>query len=233
MKTNTQKSLNLQRTRNSSALNQYQSVDSPYSSIIGFMRIALLTALALGLISNPYFAHAETNAVTPSAIAACDVITTSTSYANGIFTSVVKNQGTAATPTGVTVGVKYSMDNVGKTWGSVAGPLAAGASVTIGTKGGAYVIPTGTHTITTFADDIDRFAESNETNNKFSLVLNIGDLPDTTPPSIPTSILASVISSTQINLSWGLSTDNVGVIGYKVFRDGVQIASTSGTVGAD
>jgi len=28
------------------------------------MRIALLTALALGLISNPYFAHAETNAVT-------------------------------------------------------------------------------------------------------------------------------------------------------------------------
>ena len=64
MKTNTQKSLVLQRTRNSSALNQCQSVDSPFSSITGFMRIALLTALALGLISKPYFAHAETNAVT-------------------------------------------------------------------------------------------------------------------------------------------------------------------------
>ena len=64
MKTNTQKSLDLKRTRNSSALNQCQSIDSPYSSITGFMRIALLTALALGLISNPYFAHAETNAVT-------------------------------------------------------------------------------------------------------------------------------------------------------------------------
>ena len=64
MKTNTQKSLVLQRTRNSSALNQCQSVDSPYSSITDFMRIALLTALALGLISKPYFAHAETNAVT-------------------------------------------------------------------------------------------------------------------------------------------------------------------------
>ena len=63
MKTNTQKSLDLKRTRNSSALNQYQSVDSPYSSITGFMRIALLTALALGLISKPYFVHAETNAV--------------------------------------------------------------------------------------------------------------------------------------------------------------------------
>ena len=64
MKTNTQKSLDLKRTRNSRALNQCQSVDSPYSSITGFMRIALLTALALGLISKPYFAHAETNAVT-------------------------------------------------------------------------------------------------------------------------------------------------------------------------
>ena len=64
MKTNTQKSLNLKRACNSSALIQCQSVDSPYSSITGFMRIALLTALALGLISKPYFAHAETNAVT-------------------------------------------------------------------------------------------------------------------------------------------------------------------------
>jgi hypothetical protein len=64
VKTNTKKSLDLKRTRNSSALNQCQSVDSPYSSVTGFMRIALLTVLALGLISNSYFAHAETNAVT-------------------------------------------------------------------------------------------------------------------------------------------------------------------------
>jgi hypothetical protein len=64
VKTNTQKALYLKRTRNSSALNQCQSVDSPYSPMTGFMRIASLTALALGLISNPYFAHAETNAVT-------------------------------------------------------------------------------------------------------------------------------------------------------------------------
>jgi len=64
VKTNTQKSLNLQQARKSSALNQCQSIDSSYRSITGFMRIALLTALALGLISKPYFAHAETNVVT-------------------------------------------------------------------------------------------------------------------------------------------------------------------------
>ena len=64
MKTNTQQSMDLKRIRNSSALNQCQSVDSSCRSITGFMRIPLLTALALGLMSNPYFAHAETNAVT-------------------------------------------------------------------------------------------------------------------------------------------------------------------------
>ena len=64
MKTNTKISLVLKPTYNSRALNQCQSIDSSYSSITGFMRIALFTALALWLISNPYFAHAETNAVT-------------------------------------------------------------------------------------------------------------------------------------------------------------------------
>jgi chitodextrinase len=56
---------------------------------------------------------------------------------------------------------------------------------------------------------------------------------DTTPPSIPTGLLATVISSTQINLSWLASTDNVGVTGYKVYRNGTQIATTSNTSYSD
>jgi hypothetical protein len=97
-----------------------------------------------------------------------DVIVTKLSYANGIFTSTVKNQGTAATPAGVGIGVKYSVGGVGKTWGSVKGPLAAGASVNIGTNGVHYTIPTGTYSITAYADDVNRFAELLETNNQLS-----------------------------------------------------------------
>lgn len=44
--------------------------------------------------------------------------------------------------------------------------------------------------------------------------------PDTTTPSVPTDITAVPVSDTQINLSWTASTDNVGVSGYQVFRDG-------------
>jgi subtilase family serine protease len=85
----------------------------------------------------------------------------------------VKNQGNAATPTGVTIGVKYSVDNAGKTWGSIKGPLAAGASVTIGTNGVPYAIPTGTHKITATVDDVNRFTESNETNNQLSQPITV------------------------------------------------------------
>lgn len=41
---------------------------------------------------------------------------------------------------------------------------------------------------------------------------------DTTPPSVPGSLTATVASSSQINLSWGAATDNVGVTGYLIER---------------
>jgi hypothetical protein len=42
--------------------------------------------------------------------------------------------------------------------------------------------------------------------------------PDTTAPSVPNGLTATAISSTQINLSWTASTDNVSVTGYQVER---------------
>jgi len=53
--------------------------------------------------------------------------------------------------------------------------------------------------------------------------------PDTTPPSVPTNLSATAISSSQINLSWTASTDNVGVTGYKVYRGGIQVGATAST----
>lgn len=42
--------------------------------------------------------------------------------------------------------------------------------------------------------------------------------PDTTPPSAPSGLVVTVVSSTQINLLWTASTDNLGVTGYNVQR---------------
>ncbi len=41
---------------------------------------------------------------------------------------------------------------------------------------------------------------------------------DTTPPTAPTNLQASAVSSSQINLSWSASTDNVAVTGYQLER---------------
>jgi subtilase family serine protease len=132
-----------------------------------------------------------------------DVIVTSLSYdpATGLFSSVMKNQGAAATPAGVTLGVSYSVDGVSQTWGTVMGPLAAGASVTIKCGGGAYAIPSGTHTITAFADDLNRFAETNETNNTLSQSVTIAgsNLPDLIVTSLSyvpaTGLFTSVVTN--------------------------------------
>jgi chitodextrinase len=50
---------------------------------------------------------------------------------------------------------------------------------------------------------------------------------DVSAPSKPAGLTATPKSSSQIDLAWSASTDNVGVTGYKIFRDGVQIATTT------
>jgi hypothetical protein len=50
--------------------------------------------------------------------------------------------------------------------------------------------------------------------------------PDTTPPTVPGGLTATAISSSQINLGWAASTDNVGVTGYNVLRGGAKIGTS-------
>jgi chitodextrinase len=51
--------------------------------------------------------------------------------------------------------------------------------------------------------------------------------PDTTAPSVPTGLVATAVSSSQVNLTWNVSTDNVGVTGYIVYLNDVQLATTT------
>jgi parallel beta-helix repeat protein len=50
---------------------------------------------------------------------------------------------------------------------------------------------------------------------------------DTTAPSAPASLTATAASSSVLTLAWTASTDNVGVTGYQVFRNGALIGSTA------
>jgi len=52
---------------------------------------------------------------------------------------------------------------------------------------------------------------------------------DTEPPSVPGKLTATDISDTTVNLAWEASSANGGVAGYTIYRNGVSIATTSGS----
>src|SRR5687767_9568557 len=52
-------------------------------------------------------------------------------------------------------------------------------------------------------------------------------LPDAQPPTAPTNLDASNITTTSIVLSWTASTDNIGVTGYDVYQNGIKINSSN------
>jgi len=56
---------------------------------------------------------------------------------------------------------------------------------------------------------------------------------DPLPPSAPGNLHTTSVAATSVGLAWDASTDNVGVTGYDVFRDGAQIATAPGTTYTD
>jgi len=52
---------------------------------------------------------------------------------------------------------------------------------------------------------------------------------DTQAPTAPTSLAFSNITQTSATLSWTASTDNVGVTGYKIYKNGILLGTATST----
>ncbi|MFF5209668.1 YbhB/YbcL family Raf kinase inhibitor-like protein [Streptosporangium sp. NPDC000396] len=48
---------------------------------------------------------------------------------------------------------------------------------------------------------------------------------DTQPPTVPAGLRAVSVAATSVTLAWNASTDNIGVTGYNVYRDGTKFAT--------
>lgn len=66
----------------------------------------------------------------------------------------------------------------------------------------------------------------------FTVQQQIGDV-DVNSPTAPGNLAAVGVATTQINLSWDASTDDYTVGGYRVWRDGVHIATTTSLAYSD
>ena len=52
---------------------------------------------------------------------------------------------------------------------------------------------------------------------------------DNEAPSVPTGLMTTSVTTTQVALQWTASTDNVAVTGYNVYRDGASVGTVGGS----
>ena len=75
-------------------------------------------------------------------------------------------------------------------------------------------------------------AASNRSAQSPGVQADVVPVVDLAPPSVPTSVVATSspdLHGRDVVIAWAASTDNVGVAGYSVYRDGVKLADLNGT----
>jgi chitodextrinase len=118
--------------------------------------------------------------------------------------------------------------------GSVAGYGVYRDSVLIATVTTTQLSDTAVSPSTTYSYTVDAVdTVGNRSAQSAPLVVTTPSTPDQTPPNAPDGLSAAAVSPTQVNLSWSAATDNVGVAGYGVYRDGVLIATVPTTAYSD
>ena len=56
---------------------------------------------------------------------------------------------------------------------------------------------------------------------------------DTMPPTVPNGLVITAVSSSEVKVSWKPSADDRGVAGYKIYRNGMYVKTTDGTLATD
>lgn len=139
---------------------------------------------------------------------------------------------TPASPSRIDLGWAPSTDDVGVTGYQVERCQGATCSAftLIATVGGTVHQDQGLSAGTTYRYRV-RATDAAGNLSAYSAIVTATapTVTDTTPPSVPDGLTASGTSISRIDLSWTASTDDVGVAGYQIFRDGTQIATSTTT----
>ncbi len=79
----------------------------------------------------------------------------------------------------------------------------------------------------TFSDGQLNITTLSAAGGEATVQVTMGPAPaDTQPPTAPSTVSHTFGGDGAVRLAWNASTDNTGVTGYRLFRDGVQIAGT-------
>ncbi len=120
-------------------------------------------------------------------------------------------EGGSSSPSTAAVTWTASTDDVG-----VAGYSVMRNGVNIATTAQTQFQDSGLAGPTTYSYVVKAFDLAGNVSSP-SLPLNI-TTKDVAPPSVPSNLAATAVSSTQINVTWSASTDNIAIGSYRVFR---------------
>lgn len=81
----------------------------------------------------------------------------------------------------------------------------------------------------TATDPISVYARESSNRQPRLVVVTNGSGGDTTAPSDPAGLSGDAAASDAVQLTWQASTDDVGVTGYDIFRDGKLLTTSTGT----
>jgi chitodextrinase len=132
---------------------------------------------------------------------------------------------TAATATSVTVAWSPSSDNVG-----VRGYGVYRGGNRVDTTQTSHSL-TGLSCGTAYQVGVDAYDAAGNRSSQTTLTVTTAACPDNQAPTVPTNVVAPTRTATSIALSWSGSSDNVGVVGYGLYKGGTRVAATSGTTG--
>jgi chitodextrinase len=125
----------------------------------------------------------------------------------------------------VTLSWTASTDNVG-----VTGYDVYRNGTKVGTSQTATYTDSGLSAGTTYSYAVDAYdAAGNVSAKSGTASAKTQTAADTSAPSTPTNVSATANSSTQITLSWRASNDNIGVVGYNIYRGGTKVATSQST----
>jgi chitodextrinase len=102
----------------------------------------------------------------------------------------------------------------------------------VGTTAGMTYIDVGLTPSTTYTYAvvaIDAAGNASPVSSPASATTHPSSSGDAQAPSAPAALSATATGTSTVDLSWTASTDNVGVSGYRIFRNGSQVGTTTNT----
>ena len=179
-----------------------------------------------GSTSYSYRVSAYDAAGNHSAQSSAYTITTPDTIAPSVPTGL---SGSAPNSTTVNLTWNASTDTGGS---GLAGYRVYRGSTLIATRTVTNYSDTSVSPSTTYSYRVAAFDNAGNVSSQSSAInVTTPAPPDTTAPSVPTGVATQVLSDTQVKITWSASTDTggSGLAGYRIYRGGTQIGTSTTT----